>query len=87
MMDSWNERIDDLKMKRMIQGEKKHGPLNLETDLRDFIEEALEELVDCLNYLELSMLQGKLPFCKWVSLDRDCRFMILRLRKEDTREA
>jgi hypothetical protein len=85
-MDSWNERIDDLKTKRMIQGERKHGPLNLETDPRDFIEEGVEEgveeLIDFLNYLEMAMLQGKLPFCKWVMLDKDVRFTIWRLRNE-----
>jgi hypothetical protein len=86
-MDSWNEWIDDLKTKRMIQGERKHGSLNLETDLRDFIQGALEELVDCLNYLEWAMLQGKIPFCKWASLDKDCRFMIWRLRQKDARES
>ncbi len=39
---------------------RKHGPLDLETDPRDFIEEGIEELVDFLNYIELAMLQGKL---------------------------
>jgi hypothetical protein len=76
---SVNDRIDDLKTKRMLQGERKHGPLDLERDPRDFIQEAVEELVDCLNYIELAMLQGRLPFCRWASIDRDCRFMIWRL--------
>ena len=76
---SLNERIDDLKMKRMLQGERKHGALNLETDPRDFIQEALEEMIDALNYLEFAMLQGKLPFCKWVLIDREIRFIIWRL--------
>jgi hypothetical protein len=30
MMDTFNETIDDLKIKRLFQGERKHGPLNLE---------------------------------------------------------
>jgi len=81
-MDSFNERIDDLKVKRMIRGERKHGPLNLETDPRDFIQEGIEELIDFLNYLEMAMLQGKLPFCKWASIDRDIRFTIFRLTGE-----
>jgi hypothetical protein len=78
-MDSWNERIDDLKLKRMLQGERKHGALNLETDPRDFVQEGIEELIDFLNYLELAMLQGKLPFCRWASIDREIRFTIWRL--------
>jgi hypothetical protein len=80
-MDSLNDRIDDLKMKRMLQGERKHGALNLETDPRDFIVEALEELVDCLNYLEWAMLQGKLPFCRWALIDVDVRFTIRDLQR------
>lgn len=56
---SFNDRIDELKAQRMIRGEKKHGPLNMETDPRDFIQEGIEELIDFLNYLEMAMLQGK----------------------------
>jgi hypothetical protein len=82
-----NDWIDDQKKLRMIMGERKHGPLNLETDPRDFIEEALEELIDCLNYLEWAMLQGKLPFCQWVLIDRDVRFTIWRLREENAEKA
>ena len=76
---SVSDWIDDEKALRMAKGEKKHGPLNLETDPRDFIQEGIEELVDFLNYLEMAMLQGKVPFCKWVSIDRDTRFTIYRL--------
>ena len=79
---SMNDRIDALKAERMAQGEKKHGPLNLEMDPRNFIEEGIEELVDFLNYAEMAMLQGKLSFCKWASLDKDCRFLIWRLRDD-----
>lgn len=76
---SVNDWIDDLKMKRMLQGERKHGPLNLETDQRDFIQEGIEELIDFLNYLEWAMLQGKLSFCRWASIDQNVRFTIWRL--------
>ena len=78
-MNTFNEHIDKLKAKRMFQGERKHGPLNLETDPRDFIQEGIEELIDFLNYLEMAMLQGKLRFCKWASIDRDIRFILFRL--------
>ena len=77
---SMNDRIDALKAERMAQGEKKHGPLDLKTDPRDFIEEGVEELIDFLNYLEIAMLQGRIPFCKWLTLDKDCRFLIWRVR-------
>jgi hypothetical protein len=86
-MGSVNDRIDALKAERMLRGERKHGPLNLETDPRDFIQEAIEELIDFLNYLEMAMLQGKLPFCKWVLIDKDVRFTIWRLREENSQEA
>ena len=75
-----NQWIDEQKKKRMVQGQKKHGPLNLKTDPRDFIQEGTEELIDFLNYLEIAMYQGKMPFCKWASLDKDCRFVIWRLK-------
>ena len=78
-MNSFSNRIDDLKKARMARGEKKHGPLNLKTDPRDFIEEGIEELVDFLNYSEMAMLQGKLPFCTWSSTDQTVRFVIYRL--------
>jgi len=80
---SMNDRIDALKAERMTQGEKKHGPLDLETDPRNFIKEAVEELIDFLNYLEMAMLQGKINFCKWLQVDQDIRFTIWRVRKND----
>ena len=86
-MGSFNDWIDNQKKLRMAMGERKHGLLNLETDQRNFIEEAIEELIDCLNYLEIAMLQGKLPFCKWALIDQDVRFTIWRLREEDSQEA
>ena len=76
---SFNDRIDALKVERMLRGEGKHGPLDLTTDLRDFIQEGIEELIDFLNYLEIAMWQGKIGFCKWASIDQDVRFTIWRL--------
>lgn len=63
MDESFSNRIDGFKAKRMTEGEKRHGPLNLETDPRDFIQEGIEELVDFLNYMEMAMLRGNLRFC------------------------
>jgi len=79
---NFNDRIDEEKRLRMVKGEVKHGPLNLETDPRDFIQEGIEELIDFLNYLEMAMFQGKLPFCRWASIDKDVRFIIWRLKGE-----
>jgi len=78
-METWNSRIEALKEERMAHGEKTHGPLDLQSDPRDFIQEGVEELVDFLNYLEFAMLQGKIGFCKWLQIDRDIRFTIWRV--------
>ena len=75
----FDDRIDAEKTKRLLLGERKHGPLNLETDRRDFIQEGVEELIDFLNYVEFAMLQGKVSFCKWASIDKDIRFIVFRL--------
>jgi len=79
VMGSLNDWIDEEKRLRMVKGEKKHGLLDLTQDPRVFIEEAIEELLDALNYLEFAMLQGKLPFCKWVLIDREIGFIVWRL--------
>jgi hypothetical protein len=81
-MNTFSKYVDSLKTKRMLQGEGKYGPLNLATDPRDFIQECIEEGIDFLNYLEMAMFQGKLSFCKWVSIDQDIRFTIFRLMGE-----
>ena len=61
-MNSLSDWIDGEKKLRMTMGEKKYGPLELDQDPRVFIQETLEELIDALNYLEMAMLQGRLPF-------------------------
>lgn len=76
---SFNDKIDEQKRDRLIHGEKNQGVLDLNTDPRDFIKEGVEELIDFLNYIEFAMLQGKVSFCKWVSLDKDLRFLLWRL--------
>jgi len=80
-MNSLNSLIDCMKAEKMARGVKKYGSLNLQTDPRDFIEEARSELIDCLNYLEFAMQQGKIGFCKWFSIDRDIRFLIWKLER------
>ena len=84
-LDSLNDWIDEEKRLRMVMGEKKHGLLDLTQDPRVFIEEAIEELLDALNYLEFAMLQGRIGFCKWATVDQDIRFTIKRMEKTDGR--
>ena len=78
---SVNQWIDGEKKKRMVQGQKKHGPLNLKTDHRDFIQEGIEELVDFLNYWEFAMYQGRVFFCEWNELDEWARIILRALRE------
>ena len=64
----------------MVMGEKSHGPLHIETDPRDFLQEALEELIDSLNYLEIAMIQGRLPFCQWYETENFISAVIRALK-------
>ena len=57
--------IDAARKAREISGETKYGPINPLNDPRCFLQEANEELLDSLNYLEWSMLKGEMAFCKW----------------------
>lgn len=50
-------------LKRYEAGRKEHGQLDLDADKRDFISEAEQELLDCINYcvfqdLRLRRLKG-----------------------------
>ena len=46
-----NLKILDLVGKRLAKGEKRYGKENIASDGRDFIQEALEEALDCAVYL------------------------------------
>ena len=46
-----NLRILDLIGKRLAKGEKRYGKENIASDGRDFIQESLEEALDCAVYL------------------------------------
>jgi hypothetical protein len=46
-----NLRILDLVGKRLAKGKKRYGKENISSDGRDFIQEALEEALDCAVYL------------------------------------
>ena len=78
-MDSWSDRIDTARKLREIKGEAKYGPINPLNDPRCFLEEAHEELLDSLNYLQWAMEKGEIGFCRWALIDREIRFTITRL--------
>ena len=61
-----NLKILDLVGKRLAKGEKRYGKENIASDGRDFVQEALEEALDCSVYLagcliEIQEKNSKLP--------------------------
>ena len=52
-----NLRILDLIGKRLIKGKKRYGKENISSDGRDFIQEALEEALDCAVYLAALLIE------------------------------
>jgi hypothetical protein len=69
-----------MKAQRMIQGACKHGPLNLSTDSRNFVQEAIEEVIDCLNYIQFAFEKGQLNRVSYQKIDkvlRDAATMLL----------
>jgi len=73
-MNSFNDRIDEARKLREIEGNAKYGPINPLNDSREFLKEAQEELLDTLNYLEWAMLKGEISLCRWFILDQSIRF-------------
>ena len=61
-----NLKILDLVGKRLAKGEKRYGKENIASDGRDFVQEALEEALDCSVYLagHLIEIQEKLKLPK-----------------------
>ena len=57
-----NNQIVKLIRKRLVKGEERYGKENIISDGRDFIQEALEEALDCSVYLagHLIEIQEKL---------------------------
>tara|TARA_Y100000034_G_C6654745_1_gene286740 strand:+ start:270 stop:605 length:336 start_codon:yes stop_codon:yes gene_type:complete len=51
-----NEKILKLIEERLNEGKKKYGHENVETDGRDFIIEALEEILDCCVYIAAKLV-------------------------------
>ena len=61
-----NNQIVRLIRKRLVKGEERYGKENIASDGRDFIQEALEEALDCSVYLagHLIEIQEKLNLPK-----------------------
>ena len=54
-----NIKILDLIEERLLIGERKYGNENVINDVRDFIQEALEEALDCAVYLAAKLIEIK----------------------------
>ena len=54
-----NIKILDLIEERLVIGERKYGNENVINDGRDFIQEALEEALDCAVYLAAKLIEIK----------------------------
>ena len=54
-----NTKILDLIEERLIIGERKYGNENVINDGRDFVQEALEEALDCAVYLAAKLIEIK----------------------------
>ena len=54
-----NMKILDLIEERLLIGERKYGNENVINDGRDFIQEALEEALDCAVYLAAKLIEIK----------------------------
>ena len=68
-----NNQIVKLIRKRLVVGKERYGKQNIASDGRDFIQEALEEALDCSVYLagQLIEIQEKLKSKKKLS-DYEC---------------
>ena len=52
-----NAKIIDLIRERLELGAKKYGHENIISDDRDFIQESLEEVLDCMVYASCKLLE------------------------------
>jgi hypothetical protein len=74
-----DELINLLKKERMTKEEVKHGVINLGTDPRDFLQEAIEEIIDCQNYLEWAFEKGQLDHVSYLKIDKSLRDVTVML--------
>jgi len=54
-----NDKIIELVRERLEIGAKKYGHENVVSDDRDFIKEALEEVLDCMVYASCKLIEIK----------------------------
>ena len=54
-----NKQILDLIEQRLDKGKKRYGKENISSDGRDFVQEALEEALDCAVYLAAKLIEIK----------------------------
>ena len=54
-----NNQIVKLIRKRLVKGEERYGKQNIASDGRDFVQEALEEALDCSVYLAGQLIEIK----------------------------
>jgi len=52
-----NNQIVKLIRKRLVKGEERYGKQNIASDGRDFVQEALEEALDCSVYLAGQLIE------------------------------
>ena len=69
-----NLKILDLIGKRLVEGEERYGKENIASDGRDFVQESLEEALDCAVYLagHIIELQEKLNLPKQQTMGDEC---------------
>ena len=54
-----NDKIIKLIRERLELGAKKYGRENIASDNRDFIQESLEEILDCMVYVSCKLIEIK----------------------------
>ena len=69
-----NLKILELIAKRLTKGEKRYGKENIASDGRDFVQESLEEALDCAVYLagHIIEIQEKLKLPEYQHTGDEC---------------
>ena len=60
MATRYFDEIDRVCARRMQDGTRKYGCLNLRNDPRNFPQEAIEELQDAINYIRWAWARGQI---------------------------
>ena len=69
-----NKKILNLIEQRLVRGEERYGKENIASDGRDFVQESLEEALDCAVYLagHLIEIQEKLKLPEYQCTGDEC---------------